>query len=135
MECYGNGAAIYFVVIVFVTQYLLLNLYISVFLENFQLNDEQKRQKQIENFTKRELAKMELTKEGAALATISIASATLNRASPMARLNLDVAMLSTDEDVMDASGSTALDTKQQLQNADDVEDPDAGMSTPSLELF
>ena len=104
-------------------------------MENFQLNDEQKRQKQIENFTKRELAKMELTKEGAALATISIASATLNRASPMARLNLDVAMLSTDEDVMDASGSTALDTKQQFQNADDVEDPDAGMSTPSLELF
>lgn len=48
MECFGSAAAIYFVVVVFITQYLLLNLYISVFLENFQLNDEQKRKCQIE---------------------------------------------------------------------------------------
>eukprot|EP01044_Picomonas_judraskeda_P006746 COSAG03_NODE_688_length_6294_cov_4.784988_2_plen_429_part_00 len=88
MECFGGGAAVYFVVVVFVTRYLLLNLYISVFLENFQLNDEQKRQRQVEEYAKSEIARMEHTKEGAALATIAIAN-TLSRTTPLGRLHLD----------------------------------------------
>lgn len=125
MECYGNGAAVYFVIVVFVTQYLLLNLYISVFLENFQLNDEEKRKRQIEDFTKREIAKMERTTEGAALATLSIANATLNRASPMARLNLDVAMLSSTsvEGVVDEDADTVQQEPQPHAKPFDLEDP------------
>eukprot|EP01043_Picozoa_sp_COSAG02_P025025 COSAG02_NODE_1390_length_12915_cov_6.825531_1_plen_3708_part_00 len=88
MECFGNGAAVYFVVVVFVTQYLLLNLYISVFLENFQLNDQQKRQRQIEEYANQEIANMDGTEEGAAMATIAIAN-TLSRGTPLGRLKLD----------------------------------------------
>jgi hypothetical protein len=134
MECYGNGAALYFVVVVFVTQYLLLNLYISVFLENFQLNDEQKRKRQIEQFTKRELEKMELTEEGAARATISIANATLYRPSPMSRLNLDITMVSSSPsddktDMVDSNSDADFSMAQQQGDSGDIEDPSAGVDT------
>ena len=50
MDCFGPQASIYFVIVVFVTQYVLLNLYVAVFLENFSLTDEEKRIKQVKKY-------------------------------------------------------------------------------------
>jgi Ca2+-binding EF-hand superfamily protein len=135
MECFGNGAAVYFVVVVFVTQYLLLNLYISVFLENFQLNDEQKRQRQIEEYTQREIANMDDTEEGAAIATIAIAN-TLSRATPMGRLKLDQVIHTIQDGIETGLEKTGLDvvTTQAAQGVVGLLDGGADVANKSLEL-
>eukprot|EP01043_Picozoa_sp_COSAG02_P036745 COSAG02_NODE_2712_length_8183_cov_20.357867_4_plen_1548_part_01 len=147
MECFGNGAAVYFVVVVFVTQYLLLNLYISVFLENFQLNDQQKRQRQIENYTKTEIANMDGTEESAAIATITIAN-TLSRGTPLGRLKLDEVIHTIQDGLntgVENSGidTAALHTAQTVVPVLDTASPtvdvatevSADVSSPNLVVF
>ena len=40
MECAGTVAALYFVILFMLLEYVLLYLYLAIFIENFQLTDE-----------------------------------------------------------------------------------------------
>ena len=139
MECFGFSAAAYFVIVVFVTRYLLLNLYISVFLENFQMNDEQKRLKQIEKFTRDEMDKSDGSSEGAAMAAIAIGNA-ISRKGPLGRLNLDIVVQGVAEGVKQAVHGQEQDDvseTQKLEEASDIElsqAKDTGQKTHSNPL-
>jgi Ca2+-binding EF-hand superfamily protein len=102
MECFGTSASLYFVVVVFATRYLLLNLYISVFLENFQLNDEEKRIRQMEQYTVQMLKESDGTKEGNAAATLAVANA-LSRDGSLGRLKLGSLVTAVSDGVQKAA--------------------------------
>jgi hypothetical protein len=55
MECTGNLSAAYFVSMYFLLAFVLINLFVAIFLENFQLSDQIKRQKQIDEYVRRVL--------------------------------------------------------------------------------
>eukprot|EP01050_Picozoa_sp_SAG11_P032413 SAG11_NODE_10535_length_824_cov_0.917241_2_plen_206_part_01 len=50
MDCAGPASSIYFVIVIFVGNFVLGNMYIAIFIENLEISDEIKRNKQIEAY-------------------------------------------------------------------------------------
>jgi hypothetical protein len=62
MNCSGQWAVLYFVFVVVVTNFFLLNIFVAVILENFELSEEEKLIKQQSRYTEN-LGTRALTKE------------------------------------------------------------------------
>lgn len=50
MECAGSVASIYFIVVIFIGNFVLGNMFIAIFIENLEISDEEKRDKQVEAY-------------------------------------------------------------------------------------
>eukprot|EP01047_Picozoa_sp_COSAG01_P023221 COSAG01_NODE_1399_length_10465_cov_3.558267_18_plen_132_part_00 len=56
MDCSGDLSSLYFVLLYWLTAFIMINLFVAIFLENFQLSDDMKRQKQIEEYIRQSTA-------------------------------------------------------------------------------
>lgn len=50
MECKGNEASVFFIVLQFTCSFVLCNLFVAIFIENFEIEDEDKRKMQISEY-------------------------------------------------------------------------------------
>ena len=50
MECVGSGAAVFFIFLQYTCSFVLCNLFVAIFMENFDMEDEEKREIQIGNY-------------------------------------------------------------------------------------
>jgi hypothetical protein len=110
-ECYGPVASLYFIVVVFFTQYVLLNLYVAVFLENFSLTDEEKRIKQVKKYIRVTMGNTDNTAESVASTTVAVSNM-ISQKNTLKRLKLDhvVGAIASGAKAVTQPAVAALDT-------------------------
>lgn len=89
MDCFGSKASVYFVIVVFVTQYVLLNLYVAVFLENFSLSDEEKRVKQVKKYLRQTMQNVDADNPADVASTTVAVSNAIQHKGAFRKLNIN----------------------------------------------